>query len=326
MKQILVILAFLVGVTCSLQAQNKPSNSENAQTVSAQQTKKEASTAQTAQTSEVMVVSATNVTTAEVDSMIQAKVDKLVNKKVDKEMRKWKQRYGIGHDDFPFKIMKEAKVASIILTILLFCFPLILVGLILYFRYKNKKAKYEVMKQALIHGKNLPPEFNTVIRPTAPVTGSSNDYLWRKGVKTFFLGFGLALFLGILTEKSLASIGLLIMCIGAGQIILGWFPSASQVKSSFYRNKKEEAFWNEQANTRYQEPTPQTEARETKQYEPSAYAPGNEKATQEKMNEAAGAETTRIQTKEETTGETKATTTEEQSRPSDEENVPSKED
>ena len=79
MKQILVILAFLVGVTYSLQAQNKPSNSENVQTVSAQQTKKEAPAAQTAQTSEVMVVSATNVTTAEVDSMIQAKVDKLVN-------------------------------------------------------------------------------------------------------------------------------------------------------------------------------------------------------------------------------------------------------
>lgn len=324
MKQILVILAFLVGVTYSLQAQNKPSNSENVQTVSAQQTKKEAPAAQTAQTSEVMVVSATNVTTAEVDSMIQAKVDKLVNKKVDKEMRRWKQRYE--HDDFPFKIMKEAKVASIILTILLFSFPLILVGLILYFRYKNKKAKYEVMKQALIHGKNLPPEFNTVIRPTAPVAGSSNDYLWRKGVKTFFLGVGLALFLGILTEKSLASIGLLIMCIGAGQIILGWFPSASQVKSTFCRDKKEEAFWNEQANTRYQEPAPQTEARETKQHEPSAYAPGKEKATQEKMNEAADTEATRIQTKEETTGETKATTTEEQSRPSDEENVPSKED
>ncbi len=321
MKQILVILAFLVGATCSLQAQNKPSNSENVQTVSAQQTKKEAPAAQT---SDVMVVSTTDITTAEVDSMVQAKVDKLVNKKVDKEMKRWKQRYE--HNNFPFEIMKEAKTASIILTILLFSFPLILVGLILYFRYKNKKAKYEIMKQALIHGKNLPPEFNTGIRPTAPVTGSSNDYLWRKGVKTFFLGIGLALFLGMLTTRELASIGLLIMCIGAGQIILGWFPSASQVKSTFYRNKKEEAFWNEQANSRYQEPAPQTEARETKQHEPSAYAPGNEKVTQEKMNEAADAETTRIQTKEKTTGETKAATTEEQNIPSDEENVPSKED
>lgn len=263
MKQIFVTLVFLLGMICSLPAQNNPKALPGTQPSSA------------------MVVSGTIDSTyeARIDSIVQAKVNKQVNKEVNKqvskEMKKWKQRYGIGKKDFPFDISAKAQVMGIIATILGFAFPLLIIGMILYYRYKNKKERYEVMKQALAHGKNLPPEFcnNEIIAPTP---NSSNDLLWRKGIKTFFLGLGLALFLGMLTSRELSSIGLLIMCIGGGEIILGWFPSASQIKNRCHKYRKEEKLWDEQPDSSCHNAAPQPETRQAAQNHPSDNTPQQE--------------------------------------------------
>jgi len=263
MKQIFATLIFSLGMICSLPAQNTP------QTLPA------------TQPDSVTVISNTADAAyeARIDSIVQAKV----NKQVNKEIKKWKQRYGIERNEFPFNTLAKTQIVGIIIIISTFAFPLLIVGIVLFYRYKNKKERYEVMKQALAHGKSLPPEFcsNEI---TAPIATYSNDHLWRKGIKTFFLGLGLALFLGILTNSELSSIGILIMCIGGGEIILSWFPSASQVKSSYHRYRKEEKLWKEQPNSPRHNAAPQQAAVDTEETDKKDDTEGNLPETKDNLN------------------------------------------
>lgn len=95
---------------------------------------------------------------------------------------------------------------------LFFITPVVLIILIFYFRNKNRKQRFLLMQQALASGQPLPKDvFKEVTLPDNRT----------KGIKNIALGVGLALFLGILTgEASIACIGLLIICIGIGQVVI----------------------------------------------------------------------------------------------------------
>lgn len=95
---------------------------------------------------------------------------------------------------------------------LFFITPVVLIILIFYFRNKNRKQRFLLMQQALAAGQPLPKEvFKEVTLPDNRT----------KGIKNMALGLGLMLFLWMLTdEASIACIGLLIMCIGAGQLVI----------------------------------------------------------------------------------------------------------
>lgn len=168
---------------------------------------------------------------ARIDSIVQARVSELVKK----EAKKWKKQMQWEGD--PLFNGKDL-VIPIIAMLLIFGAPIALVGVVFYFRYKNKRARYEVMKQALEHGHNLPPELAKGMCEVTE-TANSRDMWWQKGVKMFFIGLGLAIFLGIMMGYRMSSIGFLLMCIGVGEIVVGWFPSAAKVKTLF--NKEEEA-------------------------------------------------------------------------------------
>ena len=95
---------------------------------------------------------------------------------------------------------------------LFFITPIVLIILIFYFRNKNRKQRYLLMQQALAAGQPLPKKvFKEVALPDNRV----------KGIKNIALGLGLALFLWMLTgEFSIGCIGLLILCIGVGQVVI----------------------------------------------------------------------------------------------------------
>lgn len=93
-----------------------------------------------------------------------------------------------------------------------FITPLAIILLIFYFRNKNRKRRFLLMQQALASGQPLPKDvFKEVTLPDNRV----------KGIKNIALGLGLVIFLWLLTgEASISCIGLLIMCIGAGQLVI----------------------------------------------------------------------------------------------------------
>lgn len=87
--------------------------------------------------------------------------------------------------------------------------PVLIVFFAFFFRYKNRKAKYRLVEQALASGQALP---EGIFKEMTEVDMRS------KGIKNFFTGLGLFIFLWAITGSfAIGCIGLLIMLNGVGQ-------------------------------------------------------------------------------------------------------------
>ena len=114
-----------------------------------------------------------------------------------------------------FNLDNQASETLIAVTAIVFVFglPLLIVFTVFFFRYKNRKAKYRLVEQALASGQPLPENFFKEV-------GNNNDIL-NKGINNIFVGIGLFIFLWAITgEFSIGCIGLLIMFTGFGQLVI----------------------------------------------------------------------------------------------------------
>ena len=94
---------------------------------------------------------------------------------------------------------------SIITIISIFALPAIIIFLVLNYRSKKRKERYQVIEKAIESGQPLPEEF-------VEKTKEEDDAIRVKGIKNIFLGLGLAIFFYAMTGVFfLACIGLLIM-------------------------------------------------------------------------------------------------------------------
>lgn len=127
---------------------------------------------------------------------------------------------------FDFDDWNIGPPTSVAIVALIICcgLPFFIVAIVLWFRYKNKQAKYRLAAEALAAGRTIPAElFND--------PEDQRNIIMTKGIKNIFLGIGLGVFLWILTEKEgLAAIGFLIFCMGLGQVLIAYTTSP--------RNKK----------------------------------------------------------------------------------------
>ena len=133
-----------------------------------------------------------------------------------------------------FNLGANASETIIAVTAIVFVFglPALLIFIIFYFRYKNRKAKYRLAEQALASGQQLPPEFFR--------EGEAKD-LRSRGIKNIFLGIGLFIFLWALTgEFGLGCIGLLIMFTGFGQVTIHYTRPGEGDGSPFIRMERDE--------------------------------------------------------------------------------------
>ncbi|MGI6232582.1 MAG: DUF6249 domain-containing protein [Prevotella sp.] len=87
--------------------------------------------------------------------------------------------------------------------------PVIIVALILRYLIKRHNSKVQLAEQAIASGQPLPHE--TV--PSWSIEGK-----WQKGVRNVAIGVGLALMFLIMGAEEIAGVGLLIACIGGGQM------------------------------------------------------------------------------------------------------------
>lgn len=119
--------------------------------------------------------------------------------------------------DFPFKNFGNAISGGILLSIIaiiaVFGFPVFILFVIFFFRYKNRKARYRLAEQAIAAGQPLPADF---IRDNKVVDQRS------QGIKNTFTGIGLFIFLWAITgDFGIGTIGLLVTFMGIGQWIIG---------------------------------------------------------------------------------------------------------
>ncbi|MEG1563576.1 MAG: DUF6249 domain-containing protein [Bacteroides sp.] len=96
-----------------------------------------------------------------------------------------------------------------VVLVLTFGFPIFIIFIAFYFRYRNRKARYKLIEQALAAGQPLPESL---------FKDNHDNDTRAKGIKNICLGFGLFIFLWTMTDSfGIGAIGLLLMCIGLGE-------------------------------------------------------------------------------------------------------------
>lgn len=121
------------------------------------------------------------------------------------------ERYESGLD-FGISDRRESSFVIAALAVI-FGFPVFIVFIAFYFRYKNKQAKYRMVEKALESGQPLPEKFI--------IENSEVGNVLNKGIKNIFTGLGLWIFLWTITgEFGIGAIGLLVLFTGFGQVVI----------------------------------------------------------------------------------------------------------
>ena len=127
---------------------------------------------------------------------------------------KWRTHHNSSMDWNGFDLGSKTSETVIAVTAIVFVFglPLLIIFVVFFFRYKNRKAKYRLVEEALASGQPLPENLFK--------EADSTD-IRSKGIKNVFVGIGLFIFLWAITEEfGLGCIGLLVMFTGFGQLVI----------------------------------------------------------------------------------------------------------
>lgn len=205
MKRILLTL-IVVMTFCSLACAQKQvtisTDSINKAKVTVRKAVKEKSNADSSSVTVIGVDATDSIYASEEDSSTSAQTS-LINLTDD--------------DDFPFSFFGTAigggVLISIIAILAVFGMPVFILFLVFFFRYKNRKARYRLMEQALAAGQPLPEAF---------LKENKQSDQRSQGIRNTFTGIGLFIFLWAITgEFGIGAIGLLIMFMGLGQWLIG---------------------------------------------------------------------------------------------------------
>jgi len=104
----------------------------------------------------------------------------------------------------------------IIATLLAFLVPIVILGIILIYFHKKRKATNELLMKALEAGVPLPKEYIKKEENEEKIDKS----LLARGIKITGIGVGLTGLLWGLVDGSIAWAGFLIICVGISQIVV----------------------------------------------------------------------------------------------------------
>ncbi|MDD4608570.1 MAG: DUF6249 domain-containing protein [Bacteroidaceae bacterium] len=104
----------------------------------------------------------------------------------------------------------------IIATLLAFLVPIVILGIILIYFHKKRKATNELLMKALEAGVPLPKEYIKKEENEEKIDKS----LLARGIKLTGIGVGLTGLLWGLVDESIAWTGFLIICVGLSQIVV----------------------------------------------------------------------------------------------------------
>lgn len=114
---------------------------------------------------------------------------------------------------FAFLTSGSVILVIVISVLAIFVGPLLIIGLIFYYRHKNRKAKYELAAKMIEKGEPLPADMKETIDGLKDMEG--------KGIKNMCLGAALFVFFWALTDSfGLACIGLIVLANGVSQYII----------------------------------------------------------------------------------------------------------
>lgn len=142
----------------------------------------------------------------------------------DYDFEQWAADNGIGNVDDPFSLIAFLagigglagtfiSIFFVLLCIITILLPAIIIGLIFYFIHKNRNKKYKIMEKAVETGAPLPKQLLND-------SETSNEIIWRKGIKNAATGVGIIAFGLIMNASFFVGTGFIILFYGAGQTVI----------------------------------------------------------------------------------------------------------
>ncbi|MBQ8487409.1 MAG: hypothetical protein IJ533_10230 [Prevotella sp.] len=101
----------------------------------------------------------------------------------------------------------------LVLMIIFVVAPVLLLGLVLFFVYRNRKQKMRLAEMAMKQGQPIPDQLLVEHRET-------DDEVWQKGIRQTFLGVGLLAFFGYVGSSLGIGVGILVTCLGLGKLVI----------------------------------------------------------------------------------------------------------
>lgn len=130
----------------------------------------------------------------------------------DDDLKEFERFIKIVSDNPSTNIMLYTMLGTIFVFVIA---PIIVLALLFWFIYKNRKQRMQLAQQALQSGQQIPNEM------TPPAELQDPD-IWTKGVRQVALGAGLAIFLGLIVGEVGFGIGALVLCIGLGNLYIAY--------------------------------------------------------------------------------------------------------
>lgn len=121
----------------------------------------------------------------------------------------------LNHPSTHGNIIKGFTILGILLVVFLLA-PLIALGLLLFFVYKNRRQKIRLAEEAMRNGQPIPDQF---FNEDKALPRNSND-LRAKGIRQTCLGVGLMIFLGNTAGSVGFGVGALVTAIGVGNLLI----------------------------------------------------------------------------------------------------------
>ena len=91
--------------------------------------------------------------------------------------------------------------------------PVLVLAVLFFFIYKNRKQKMKLAEMAMKQGQPIPDQLLVEHKET-------DDEVWQKGIRQTFLGVGLLIFFGYLGSNLGIGIGILVTAIGLGKLAI----------------------------------------------------------------------------------------------------------
>lgn len=99
-----------------------------------------------------------------------------------------------------------------VLFILFVLAPVLIIGIVLYFIFRNRRQRMKLAQMAMEQGRPIPDSLLTDAAPTDVAE-------YQRGMRQMFVGIGLMIFLGYVAGQVGFGIGALVACIGLGKVI-----------------------------------------------------------------------------------------------------------
>lgn len=112
-----------------------------------------------------------------------------------------------------FEGMMGMAFVIMIVSIIFIIAPVLILAVIFFFIYKNRKQKMKLAQMAMQQGQRIPDEL--LVDPQ-----DTNKDLWQNGIRQTFLGVGLLAFFGYLGSTLGIGIGILVTFIGLGKLAI----------------------------------------------------------------------------------------------------------